>query len=447
MRVRICLCFILVIMIFSFGGCGGKKEEFLEDTYIEGQDYQYMFASPDFNFSFAQKGENGYYLINNGYRIYYDPKADVATPLCNQVDCLHDKEENEKLQKKCHARYDWFEDGLESQIQYYNGDLYMLTPIDAETGVVKLMKYPEDGSEGSVVRTFKNANITYWIIHRGYMYFCSESYSIEGEEDGDVDRTQGVFRCSVIDDDAKSECIFIPDEDCVGLELATIQAYGNHIYFFQCGFTEAIKDKDYKEYLAWRTYHYDIRTKKVSEIQVEEQKDNKYSFTQNGAGCLSFVDGKLLFAAMDIRESEDHESENYGIGTQWYFADLDGSNQTKALKTDYQYDHVFCDDRYIYVDNQFEVEYLTLHGEDNQKPKQTYKIYDKQMHFVDEITMPFEEAVGLMIGDKQYQFLILGDEASGINAVWNKDDIGKNKGKFPNIKEVYKVELATMDEE
>ena len=32
---------------------GEKKEEFLEDTYIEGQDYQYMFASPDFNFSFA----------------------------------------------------------------------------------------------------------------------------------------------------------------------------------------------------------------------------------------------------------------------------------------------------------------------------------------------------------------------------------------------------------
>lgn len=71
----------------------------------------------------------------------------------------------------------------------------------------------------------------------------------------------------------------------------------------------------------------------------------------------------------------------------------------------------------------------------------------KQMHFVDEITMPFEEAVGLMIGDKQYQFLIFGDEDSGISAVWNKDDIGKNKGKFPDIKEVYKVELATMDEE
>lgn len=151
MKHYICMSLFVIVMLIPICGCGNKKEKFMEDTYNEGTDYQYMFVDPDFNFSFQQKGRKGYYIINNGYRLYYDPETDTATPLCNRVDCLHDKETNEFLQKKCYARFDWFENGLESQIQYYDGNLYMLTPLDTETDSVTLMKYPEDGSEGSAV--------------------------------------------------------------------------------------------------------------------------------------------------------------------------------------------------------------------------------------------------------------------------------------------------------
>ena len=440
MKHYICMSLFVIVMLIPICGCGNKKEKFMEDTYNEGTDYQYMFVDPDFNFSFQQKGKKGYYIINNGYRIYYDPETDTATPLCNRVDCLHDKETNEFLQKKCYARFDWFENGIESQIQYYDGNLYMLTPLDTETDSVTLMKYPEDGSEGSAVRVFKHANIRYWIIHRGYMYFCAESYSIEGEENGDVDAQKGVFRCSVLDDNAKAECIYTPPKDINSQQLATIQAYGNHIYFYEMGFTESVQGKDYKEYLAWKVYHYDIRTKKLSEIMVDEYKDNKYATTQNGAGCFAFVDGKLLFSAIDVREGQDHEKDGYGIGTQWYLADLDGSNQKKVLESKNQYDHVFCDGRYVYVDNQFKVEYVAGNYDEEEKQiEQKFQVYDKNMNFVDELTLPFDHAVGTTIGDEQYQFMLLGDDNNGITAYWKKDDIGHQKGKFPKIKEVYKI--------
>lgn len=270
MKVRLLVCFLTA--------CSSEGEEFLEDTYIEGQDYQYMFTASDLGANFVTRGDKGYYTCIHHFILYFDPETKTATPLCNRVDCLHDKEENERLREKCNVYVGFTWDGPENQIVFYNGALYMLNPLN-EDNHDELIKFSIDGSGRTVVRKFEDGSISYWIIHRGYMYFISNFYNITDEEGGAVNYKNSLFRCSINNTNKEIELIYEPEEGLSEAEALTPRAYGNHIYFFQSAFTKEIKKGvNYREYLAWKTFQYDIRTKKISEIMVEDQKDNPYAY-------------------------------------------------------------------------------------------------------------------------------------------------------------------------
>ena len=438
---KLWICFTMLLVCF-FSSCSSREEEFLKDTYIEGQDYQYMFTESDLDANFVARGDKGYYTCIHHFILYFDPETKTATPLCNWVDCLHDKEENEELRKKCNAYVGFTWDGHENQILYYNGALYMLNR-SKEDAHGELIRFSTDGSGRTVARTFEDGSISYWIIHRGYMYFISNFYNITDEEGGVVNYKNSFFRCSINNTKEETELIYEPEEGLSEGEALTPQAYGNHIYFFQRGFTKEIKKGvNYREFLAWKTFQYDIRTKEISEIMVDDQKDNPYAYVSCGSGCICFVDDKMIFAACDVREEE--VKLNYGIGTQWYMADLDGSNQKKILNTEYKYNKVYCDGNYIYEDTQCAEEALSLQAEEKgeeYKLDQKYYIYDKDMKLVDTMRFPFDHIVNVAVGDEKFQFWLLGDEKAGALAYTDKNQVGTFKGEYPDIVEVYRVSV------
>lgn len=442
MRMKKLWIYFSILLVCFLSSCNSGEEEFLKDTYIEGQDYQYMFTESDFDANLVARGDKGYYTCMHHFILYFDPETKTATPLCNKVDCLHDKEENEELMKKCHAYVDFTWDGPENQIVFYNGALYMLNPSN-EDNYGELIKFPIDGSERTIVRTFEEGSISYWLIHRGYMYFVSNYYSITDEEGGVVNYRNSLLRCSVNNTKKEIELIYEPEEGLSEAEALTPRAYGNHIYFFRRGFTKEVDSGvNYRECLAWKSFQYDIRTKEIREIIVEDQKDNPYAYVSFGSGTLDFVDDKILFHACDIREEE--VKLNYGIGTQWYMADLDGSNQKKILKTEYKYNKVYCDGNYIYEDTQWAEEDLSLQAEEKgekYKLDQKYYIYDKDMKLIDTMRFPFDHIVNPAVGDEKFQFWSLGDEKVGALAYIDKKQVGTFKGEYPDIVEVYRVNV------
>lgn len=420
--VLFCICFLC--------SCS-QKEKFLEDTYIEGQDYQYMYEDREVHASTQAKGENGYYLFLRNFLYFFDNETQKIVPLCNRPDCLHDKEENEEQKERCHAYFYNPMDDL--QIQYYDGNLYSINSHTDNLEECVLYKIPLDGSERTIIKTFDRTKITYWITHRGYLYYMTGHYSFTDEEGGTVSGDEGFFRLSLKNPSAAIEQIYETPKGLYGSEIHTPKAYGNHIYFTLLSYTASSKiitPKNEWQYTYNRMFNYNIRTKELTEITIN---DDCY------VGHIEFYKDKLLFRGAYPYERE--QKMHYGRGRQWYTADLDGSNRKKFFYTDYKWDALYCDGKYIYEDNYSRLTAL------QSKEEQRYRVYDLNMNLIDTIKLPFDGPTDLVIGDEHYLWFLQGDaEAVGVS-YFDKSKIGTVNGKYPDIVDLYKTKMPAPDGE
>lgn len=403
-----------------------KKEQFLEDTYIEGKDFQYMYEDRENFFIMQAKGEHGYYFLIRNYLYYIDNETKKTIPLCNRTDCIHDKEQNQDKKKECHAYYENHR-GATQQIQYYDGNLY--TILTGETiGTNYLYKIAPDGSSRTLIKTWENTTIMQWCLHRGYVYFITQAYSISSEGEGEVIGSSALLRQSVEDSSKKSEIVYELPQNLYNANLHWPKAYGNHIYFSLLAYTQEsdkITDENWFENSFCRVVQYDIRTKEVTYINIDEA-----SYVSK----ISFYKDKLLFAG-EYPKEKNVEKES---GKQWYIADLDGSNQEKFIEADSKYSAYNWDGKYLYEDNYWRVF-------DKENEEQRYKIYDENMHLVDTARLPIDGKAELVLGDSNYQWILFGDEERMEITYVDKSKIGTFQGEMLPTVSCYKADLPAIE--
>ncbi len=95
------ICLSVSIFLLILSGCG---KDTLPDSYIEGSDFQYMRQGDTDWEPQMQRGEKGYYFRQGEFVYYLDDGTGLLLPLCNKVDCLHDREKDmERLTIKSQA--------------------------------------------------------------------------------------------------------------------------------------------------------------------------------------------------------------------------------------------------------------------------------------------------------------------------------------------------------
>ena len=86
--------YLIIVNLIFLTGCANKA---MPDTYVENYDYQYRQWSDSIAFPKVQQGsDNIVYIYKNGFIYYMEEGNDVLVPLCNKVDCLHDRETDQQ---------------------------------------------------------------------------------------------------------------------------------------------------------------------------------------------------------------------------------------------------------------------------------------------------------------------------------------------------------------
>jgi hypothetical protein len=311
------IIFFLFTTVLVLASCGNKK--ITEDSYVSGQDYQYMYFTQAYN-SHMVEGKDGYYFFSGNYLYYADKKTMKPVIMCNKPNCLHDMETDPRKTINCNA---FFESGNGTFLAYYDGELYTISNIiTKEKRGSELIKLSADGTKRKSILEF-SSEPTSLAIHRGKIYYTQIAY----------DKNQKAnYKISEVDLkklNAKPEDIYIGN-----LEGGTIQkllAYGNSLYFME---------RSNKGNISSRTMRYDILSKKTNSLLMDEEK-NKEGFTYPTIYDNNLWYFKRIFNLdYSVRESKLYES------------DLKGENQKESFKIDY-FCNALSDGNYLYLKDVF----------------------------------------------------------------------------------------------
>lgn len=391
---------IIVGLIILMTGCG---KDVLPNTYVPGSDYQYMQLGGFDFFPRKQKGENGYYLKYLDHVYYFDEISETILPLCNRIDCLHDKEIDMEKYVECNAYIPSGDSDSSVGIGYCNGSIYCMSN---ET-IPILYRMTADGSKKEQVYQWKDEGIIIeqWIVHRDVFYYVEHAY-VTG-----VDGVSERYSLNAIDlkGVAKPRTLYTADESLSVMSLAYPQAYGNYLYFQIVAYTDKnveITDENYMDYLYLKTFIVDLEKEEVTELRIEKMEKG-----ERIQGVVFWQD-RILF-------SITNDNKEYLDSNTWYIADLDGSN-AEIFMENIEYGYQFhTDEKYIYLSN---MNMVDMGYEDGEKK---YRVYDGEKKLVDTIVLPFESYGALAIGDEERMYIVAEfvDGGWGV-AYWDKENIG-----------------------
>lgn len=367
------ICLSVSIFLLILSGCG---KDTLPDSYIEGSDYQYMRQGDTDWEPQMQRGEKGYYFRQGEFVYYLDEGTGQLLPLCNKVDCLHDREKDTGRRRSCNAYlyYGEFSNVYSQGIVYCDGYLYCLTDqgfLDEKA----LYRLSEDGSRKEQVYSWSGVDIEGWIVHRGVFYYSEHFYTYDEEEE-----MEGHFALKALDltDAVKEpELIYALDEENVfylGIHWPT--AYGNYVYFMVDG-----SEEDDSGALApyYKTFIYDIANEEIRELTYEGMRK------EETITSVTFWQDRILFVPY-VYDKNNIEDFYLGEGTV-YIADMDGSNVEVFMENAPMGYRIRSDGRYLYHTNSFLV-YLNATGRLDYEEAETFWVYDENMELVDTLVMP-----------------------------------------------------------
>lgn len=358
--------FILTVILLFLCSCG--KED-LGNTYIEGQDYQYMFISEQQQDNLTQaRGENGTFFATQNYLFYLEDGSDEAVPLCNKPDCLHNKETDTIKKKECNAYINdvfWAPINIQS-IAYYDGYLYCVDNFENELyGVQKLYRYSVDGSKKEMLYEWEESRINYWIIHRGVLYYVEQNFP----KDSDDIEVQTLKKMDLKNKWNKKSATIYAETEHPEIKLGTIaslSAYGNYMYFSVSG-TQIEEDGNHSAYLPY--FVYDINNEELDMLHCPEEDENIV------IGQITFLQDKLIIKLSDLSESD--------AVSKAYIAELDGSNPRVAIEEILDRGTLYSDGEYLYASNG-----RAVFGGLAELPVEVL-VYDKEFQLIDTYTMPF----------------------------------------------------------
>ncbi len=240
MKKVVRICFLLVV-IWSCISCG---EQTYEDTGEEFQietDYQEMYRAGPLMFAITES-PSGYYYMDGHFLFYADKEQMEMLPLCNRVDCLHEKETDPTKVFECNA-YFGFSSSLSPMLQYYDGNIYTIEGLNRVTGEFSdtLVRVSLDGSTRTALKELSGSHK--YIIHRGYLYDAKTGIDSQ------------VQRWSMRDLNGEPETIYISDLESSNYSLT---AMGTHIYLQESTYIEE------EERLYIQIIEFQTQTKNVS---------------------------------------------------------------------------------------------------------------------------------------------------------------------------------------
>ena len=308
-------------------GCQSQPQYSTENTYVEGQDYQYMYSDGNNNLTpnYIMETETAYYYMKSSsssegeFLTYIDKNTMEPVILCNRPDCRHDQETDEEKRKECNACFST------SMVPYYSGDmLYFYQPKkrsseDRENGSLdfafELAKMKPDGTERQVLSE-QTGNPSFGFMHRGYYYYQSDLYTADGKS-----QQSGVYRVA-LQKNAEPELLYQAEEP---FQITGMTAYGNGLYISEDGFENL---GNYQS----RCVRLDLLTKESEAVFEEDKGETQFNL-------IGFCDEKLLYDTFDLTSEKN--------GTKLYLAELDGSKMEEIEGAGDFAD--FCTDgKYIY---------------------------------------------------------------------------------------------------
>ncbi len=384
-----------------------KKTEALPDTYVAGSDFQYFQQSGSTDHETVQEGEDGWYILKDGFVYYYSDRVGIVAPLCSKVNCLHDREKDPERRQQC-AAYAGSVMG-DNSIQYYAGDIYLFTERSEEgdSGMVdvieQMYRISGDGTARDLIREWPaNYQLSSPVIHRGELYYIA-GYSNFEEVAANPIRLEKLSLGRI---GAKPEVLY-DSEGLRSFGLSWLRAYGDHVYVSYSCANGA--DRRAGQIV------YDTKSGKAEELVFCADGEPVW------VGSLAFWQDRIVFVSY-------HADDPFALIDPYapeklYSAALDGSD-TRVLMEDVPAGwSVTSDGERLYLHNC----YMVVNGFEEEK---VFRVYGADMAETDSFTLP--EGVGFILdpwmGTPERQVLVREDADGWGLLIWDKEDLGSLKG-------------------
>ena len=342
----------LLAVIVAFSSSCSQQKDYGEEYNYE-TDCQYSYYSNVGIWKVVQSDGKGQYVFRNNYIYYYNTKEKTLTPLCNKPNCLHDMETDKERLDDCNAYAPTAKIGTNYFIQYYDGYVYYFSASNNDDNVTNsLYRVKNDGSKkDKIFTTNDEMPVITWLLHRGYLYYATQTYSYGGNETYTKCMLKSVELSSNMSE-KNAKVIFESDEEHDVLSLSQLKAYKNYLCYSltanQKG-SETTTTESWFKQLYLPMYIYNIETGENREIPVPEG----YSDT-TFIGRVMFLKDKMLVSLADNAADMKNDmynleyklpiySMNYDLTDQKIW--LDGVEQGKWVQT-YD-DYVIISDAYI----------------------------------------------------------------------------------------------------
>ena len=392
--------FLLFFLCIVSESCSSSPHISFKDTYIDGQDHQYMFLK-ETNETVVSKGNNGYYCYINNFLYHIDDKTLKATPLCNKSDCLHNNETDSSNKEQCNAYVD---SGMLNQMYVYNNDIYIMcsnfiTDSDGNSRIKNsLMRISNDGSKHEEILSFENEFVLRWLIHRGYLFYLSNNETeLEKKKNESEITSTALYKISVNQINDKKKIFSSDDTGYYGAEFGHMTAYGNHIFLSASGYKNK---RDYTSFvygdnidsvdLMYSYINYNFKEENFSFI-CDENNGKNSSIVFDG-----FSDDKFFYHNI----KDDIHSPLRAIS-------VNGGKPKDIHNYTQYYERFRMDDNYFYSFNYFDDDVY------DGKKQETYTVYDKKWNKI--TTIPLEYTSNLAPGDNNFIFdLTMGKDKTSL---------------------------------
>ncbi len=360
-------CLLLAALMIGTTAC--QKGSF-GDTYIEGQDQQYMYTDLFYGAQEMTETEEGYYFLYQNYLFFADRETLEVSPLCDNPGCLHEKETDTSKTWKCNAYYFT---GIDNFIASWGDSLYIKVESNQMGKRLPkggLMQVSKDGMEKSIVCEFQELPSSSNALHKGKFYYASKevdrklsaNYNIH-----EVDLQNGGSDRILYHGKKESGCI------------SQLLCYGNHLYFKESYVKDENSYVDVKEI--------NLQTGEITELKPEGEEEAFY--------LRGVFHNRIYYTSTNSYETGQWD---------WKYMNLDQSNRQEWFSTPEE-QLLYADTRYFYLYTP------RVYLADSEK-EPSLSMLDKDGNQIGSCDLSTIEGIliDFMPGGEQYSFLISVDD-------------------------------------
>ena len=351
-------------------------------------DMQYMYYASG-RFAPITKSDTGYYYVGGqNMIIYVDKESQKATPLCSKPNCLHTGSDS------CDAYFElattmFTGSAMGVPIQYYKGNLYMLTREWTADGAVvtHLIKTDKAGKNREKIIDALDYSAYKWMIHRGYFYYATD-FSVK--------------RIPLDKPKSEPEQIYTLDKNKSyegnNNAFSDLIAYGEYVYF-------DATERDVENNTSGDTIRYAVNTSTMEVIKLQHQDKNIVIDT--------FYDDHLVSYTYNVKTDEK---------PVYYKSNLDGSDLQTLTGENFNKVHNYYDGKYYYRDNEVEA---FKNNED-----QIIEVYDDNSKKIDSFKIKEGKGTKPFFAQDEDYFIFLDKDENGDEelVLADKSQIGNING-------------------